>query len=140
MRTFTFVVALVSLVLVAVPVSAQGAPEPAPVPEPAAAAVAAGDETSAKVVAFFEALATIADDNKTKCGEMGIALNNALNENEKLLRDSAYSDSAASPTEELAIMNAATQLGEHAGVCYEEATVITFFERFIKLTTELDAG
>ncbi len=116
------------------------APAPAPAPAPAeAAAPAQGDETTTGVVTFFEELARIATDTKD-CGLMGASLNDYLNQNQNLLRDAAYSSSVAPMDQELAIMNAATQLGEGAGLCYQDPTVVTFFERFTKLTSELDAS
>ena len=134
-------VALISLIAVNAIAQDGGptpaAPEPAPAGQPTAAS---GDETSKAIVGFFEELSTIAEGNMENCAEMGVQLNNYLNENEQLLRDAAYSDSAASAEEEVAIMNAATALGENAGQCYEEPTVTTFFERLVTLTTELDAG
>ena len=115
--------------------------QPAPAPAPAAAEQAveeASDENTRAVLAFFEGLVQLAQDNKGDCAQMGAALNEHLNANEAMLRDAAYSPSAAPAEEEVALLNAATTLGDLAGQCYQEQSVIDFFERLVKLTEQLD--
>ena len=98
------------------------------------------EDSAAQVVVIFEGLAQIAVDNGKNCDTMGDSLNAYLDENSELLRDASYSDSVATPEQETAIMNAATTLGDSAGVCYESESVATFFDRFVTLASELDSG
>ncbi|MDX9721625.1 MAG: hypothetical protein RBU37_12820 [Myxococcota bacterium] len=100
----------------------------------------AEDVHSSNLLTFFNGLAQIAESQQQDCPAMGQALNDYLDQNDKLLRAAAYSSSIASPENELAIGNAATRLGEAAGLCYQDANVVRFFERFVKLAAELDQG
>ncbi len=131
-------IALCSLLTALLLAAAASAQEPAPAPAPAPTQNQATDGVSASVLTFFTQLATIAQDNKSKCDAMGNLLNAHLDQHQHTLRSAALSSTNATAEEEVAIMAAATQLGEAAGHCFENQEVIRFLDRFTRLAADLD--